>query len=144
MDRVVFNALVKNAPLAPNFLRYNAREHRLAPSAIRLPSSSGEADPPYVSQLLRRLLRAAHSVIDFQPLECRRLCRIESKFFAFLCEEIALFRMAIKTAGLHLFGPAFDFLRRFLLAACTEPFDHLLVACALLDLGFEIVARYAM
>ena len=93
---------------------------------------------------LRSLLRMAHSIVDFEPLECRRLCRIESEFFAFLGEEIALFRMVVKTARLHLFGPAFDFLRRFLLAACIEPFDHLLVACALLDLRFEIVARYAL
>jgi hypothetical protein len=86
----------------------------------------------------------AHSVIDFEPLECRRLCRIESEFFAFLGEEIALFWVAVKTASLHLFGPAFGFLWSFLLAACIEPFDHLLVACALLDLRFEIVARYAL
>ena len=28
-------------------------------------------------------------------------------------EEIALFRIVVETAGLHLFSPTFDFLRRF-------------------------------
>ena len=60
-----------------------------------------------------------------------------------LAEELALFRMVVEAAGLNLFGPTFDFFWCFFLAALIEPFDHLLVACSLLDLRFEIISPYA-
>ena len=47
--------------------------------------------------------------------------------------------MVVETTRLYLLDPTFDFPRRFLFAAWIEPFDHLLVARALLNLGFEIV-----
>ena len=50
--------------------------------------------------------------------------------------------MVVETAGLHFVSPAFDFLLRFLFAGLVEPFDHFLVACALLDLRFEIVSLH--
>ena len=51
--------------------------------------------------------------------------------------------MIVETACLYLFSPTFDFLRRSLFAVCIKPFDHLLVACALLDLRFEILTLHA-
>src|SRR5439155_26088531 len=84
------------------------------------------------------------SIVDLQPLERCRLLRVEPEFLHLFGEEIALFRMVVETACLYLFSPTFDFLRLFLLAALVEPFDHLLVACALLDLRFEIFALYAL
>jgi hypothetical protein len=99
------------------------------------------------SHLLRRdlrcLLRVRDSIVDFQPLECRGLDRIEVELLGLLAKEIARLRIVVETAGLHLFGPSSDFLRRFRLAALIEPFDNLLVACSLLDLRFEIISPYA-
>ena len=48
--------------------------------------------------------------------------------------------MIVKAACLDLISPTFDFVRRFLFARLVEPFDYFLVACALFDLRFEIVA----
>ena len=98
---------------------------------------------PCPARHLRRLLRVRDSIVDFQPLECRGLDRIEVEILGLLAKEIALLRIVVETAGLHLFGPSSDFLRRFRLAALSEPFDNLLVACSLLDLRFEIISPYA-
>src|SRR6266480_4171867 len=91
----------------------------------------------------RGFLRVGDSIVDFQPLEGCRLRRIEPEFLDLFAEELALFRVIIETACLDLFGPTFDFLRRFLFAALIEPLDYFLVARALLDLRFEIVAFHA-
>ena len=98
---------------------------------------------PFPARHPRRLLRVRDSIVDFQPLECRGLDRIEVEILGLLAKEIALLRIVVETAGLHLFGPASDFLRRFRLSALIEPFDNLLVACSLLDLRFEIISPYA-
>src|SRR5207302_6926480 len=58
-------------------------------------------------------------------------------------EELALFRMIIQAAWLGLFGPTSNFRRRFLFSALIEPINHLLIAGALLDLGFEIFTLHA-
>jgi hypothetical protein len=92
---------------------------------------------------LCRLPRVRNSIVDLQPLERRRLRRIEPKFLALFDKELVLFQIVVETAGLHFFAPAFDLRRCFLLAASVEPFNHLLVARALLDLRFEISAFYA-
>ncbi|HEY5991679.1 MAG TPA: hypothetical protein VIU10_03795, partial [Candidatus Udaeobacter sp.] len=93
--------------------------------------------------LLRGLLRVRDSIVDFQPLECRGLFRMQSEFSDLFAEEVAFFRMIVETACLHLFGPAFDFFRRFLFAALIELLDHLLITRALLDLRFEILTLHA-
>ena len=84
------------------------------------------------------------SIVDFQPLEGRGLRGIESEFLDLFGEEIALLRMVVETARLYLVSPAVDFLGRFLFAGLIEPFDHFLVACASLDLRFEIVAFHTL
>ena len=83
-------------------------------------------------------------VIDLQPLERCGLRRIEPEFPDRFAEEFALFRMVVETARLYLFGPPSYFRWRLFLAALIEPLDYLLVACALLDLRFEIVALHAL
>jgi hypothetical protein len=98
---------------------------------------------PCPARHLRRLLRVRDSIVDFQPLERCGLDRIEAELLGLLAKEIALLRIVVETAGLRLFGPSSDFLRRFRLAASMEPFDNLLVACSLLDLRFEIISPYA-
>jgi hypothetical protein len=92
---------------------------------------------------LRRLLRVGNSIVHFQPLERRRFRRIESEFLDLFAEELLLFGMIVKAACLNLISPAFDFLRCFLFACLVKPFDYFLVACALFDLRFEIVALHA-
>src|SRR6266487_3613672 len=92
------------------------------------------------SAKLRSLLPMRRSVVDLQPLEGRGLRGIEFEFLDLFAEEIALLRMVVETARLHFVSPTFDFLCRFLFAALIEPFGNFLVACALLDLRFEIVA----
>ena len=79
-------------------------------------------------------------IVDLQPIERGGLRGIAPEFFDFIAEELALFRVIVETACLYLFGPPSYFRWRFFLAALIEPLDHLLVACALLDLRFEIVA----
>src|SRR4030095_2929987 len=91
-------------------------------------------------RFLSRRLRVRDSVVHFQPLERCSLRRVESEFLDLFAEELSLFRMVVETAHFHLVSPAVDFLARFLFAGLIEPFDHFLVACALLDLRFEIVA----
>src|SRR5436309_7531876 len=91
----------------------------------------------------RGFLRVTDSIVDLQPLECCRLRRIEAEFPGLLAEEFAFFRMIVETARLDFFSPPFDFLRRFLFAACIKPLDHLLVTRALLDLRFEILTLHA-
>ena len=98
---------------------------------------------PCPARHLRRLLRVRDSIVDFQPLECRGLDRIEAELLGLFSEEIAFSGIVKEALGLHFFGPSPDFLRRFLLAASIEPFDNLLVACSLLDLRFEIISPYA-
>src|SRR5260370_15285428 len=83
-------------------------------------------------------------VVQFQPLKRRGLCRIEPELLGLLAEEIALFGIVVEAVHFHFLAPAFDFFRRFLFAALIEPFNHLLVACPLLDLRFEIVPFYAL
>ena len=98
---------------------------------------------PCPARHLRRLLRVRDSIVDFQPLECRGLDRIEVEILGLLAKEIALLRIVVETAGLHLFGPSSDFPGRFRLAALIQPCDDFSVACSLLDLSFEIVSLYA-
>jgi hypothetical protein len=45
--------------------------------------------------------------------------------------------------GLHFVAPPLDLSWGFLFAASVKPFDYFLVACALLDLRFEIVAFHS-
>src|SRR5207244_5963768 len=93
---------------------------------------------------LGRFLGVAGFVVRFEPIERGRLRRIESELLTFFGEILALLRIVVETGGFHFVAPAFDFLRRFLFAVCVEPFRHLLVACAVLDLRFEIGALYSL
>jgi hypothetical protein len=110
-----------------------------APSASWLPVVF--ADPPCSN--LRSSLGVRDSIVHFQPLERCRLRRIESEFLDLFAEEVALFRMVVETACLHFVSPGFDFLRRFLFAVLVEAFHDFLIACALFNLRFEIVAFHS-
>src|SRR5947199_2177788 len=122
----------RNAALPPDF--------DFAPSA-RLPIVFKRSRSTLLCSL-RGLLRVRNSIVDFEPLERCRFGRIESEFLDLFAEELALFRMIVETACLHFFSPAFDFVRRFLFAVLVEPFHDFLVACALFDLRFEVVALH--
>jgi hypothetical protein len=105
---------------------------------VGFPSSSGEADPPCGD--LRGLLLIRDFIVHFQPLERCRFRRIQSEFLDLFAEELLLFWVIVEAACLDLVSPASDFLRSFLFARLVEPFDYFLVASALFDLLFEIVA----
>src|SRR5581483_11118533 len=92
--------------------------------------------------LLRCAALGGELVIQFEPLEGRRFRRIESKFPDLFAEEIALFRMMIQTACLYLVRPTLDFLWRFWFAILFQPFHYFLVAGALLDLRFKVLATH--
>jgi hypothetical protein len=64
----------------PNFLRSNAREHHLVPSAIHRHHLQEKPIHLWLPSNLRRLLRVRGSIVDFQPFERRRLRRIEPEF----------------------------------------------------------------
>ena len=85
-----------------------------------------------------------NSIVHFQPFKRGRFFRIEPEFLDLFAEELLFFRMIVKAACLDLISPTFDFLRRFLCACLVEPFDYFLVACALLNLRFEIVTLYVL
>src|SRR6266542_1232954 len=91
--------------------------------AFDVASSSGEADPPYLSQFLRRLLCVRDSIVDFEPIERRRFLRIKPEFLGLFDEDLVLLQIVVKTAGFHLFTPAFDFRWGFLFAGLGEPLD---------------------
>jgi hypothetical protein len=91
---------------------------------------------------LRRLPRVRNSIVNFQPVERRCLGRIQPKLFAFCDEIVVLLQIVVETAGFNPLAPALDFRPCFLLAASVEPFNHLLIARALLDLRSEIVALH--
>src|SRR6267143_939538 len=77
-------------------------------------------------------------------MEQRRVRRVEPERFDLFGEPIAPLWIIVWVDRLDFVTPAFDFFRRFLLAVLIQPFRHLLVAGAFLDLRFEIVATDAV
>src|ERR1700736_6707425 len=92
---------------------------------------------------LRRFL-VAHPVVNFEPIEQCRLSWIEPERFHLLDEPVAPLRIIVGICRRDLVAPAFDFIRRFLLAIGIQPLRHLLVARAALDLRLEIRAFYSL
>src|SRR5205814_6759586 len=54
--------------------------------------------------------------------------------------ELTFLRVVVEAGRFGFLAPAFDLVRRFLFAIGVEPFRHLLIARAVLDLRFEIGA----
>jgi hypothetical protein len=117
MERVVFNALVKNAPFAAKLSA--VKRSRASSSAFRDPlaSSLGEADPRLASQQLTPLAARERLYRRFPAARTSSSSPDRARVSWSPREEIPLFRIVVETAGLHLFSPTFDFLRRFFPAA---------------------------
>jgi hypothetical protein len=99
-------------------------------------------DSGHYSALLRSFLLMRDFVIDFQPLERSGFRGIQPEFLDLFAEVVALFRMLVETACLCFVSPTFNLFGHFLFATLIEPFHDFLVACALLDLHFEILALH--
>src|SRR6266404_3009926 len=56
-------------------------------------------------------------VVFFEPIEQRRLGRIEAERFELLNKPFPLFRIVVRICLRDFVAPAFEFIRRFLLAA---------------------------
>src|ERR1700730_6558243 len=83
-------------------------------------------------------------VVDFQPIKQGCLCRIEAERFRLFNKPIASPWIFVWSGRLYLIAPALYFIGRFLFAVGIQPFRHLLIARAILDLCFEIRSLYPL
>src|SRR5437764_8539674 len=90
-----------------------------------------------------RRFRVTCFVIHLQPLEQGRFRWIKAERLHLLGKPIASFRIIVRPGRYDLVAPALDLILRFLFAVSVKPFNHFLIARALLDLRLEIVAFHA-
>ena len=79
-------------------------------------------------------------VIHLQPLEQGRFRWIKAERLYLLGKPIASFWIIVRPGRYDLVTPALDFFLRFLFAISVKPFNHFLIARALLNLRLEIIA----
>jgi len=84
----------------------------------------------------------ARVIVGFEPIEQSQRCRIESEWLCLFHKSVTTLRIIVWPGRFYLVAPTFDFIQGLWLATLIEPFCHLLITGAVLDLRFEVVAFY--
>ena len=152
----VFNEEPRDLPVAIEVLRFQRNGHaslkriwRACGLQPRCHCSSGfsrkEALVPAkagtICERLRRFL-VARLVVDLEPIEERCRGGIKAMRLDLLLEPFAFLRIIVRICRFDFVAPGVHFLRRFLFPMAIEPFRHLVVAGAFLDLRLEIVTLH--